>query len=145
LARRPLKWLYAISQKTDANPFQNARVSGILLWSGMDEKHLGEPSPDFFNDIRHERTLTVILEARVRAPTSEQRDVVRGRMCFSWMYRIPWYAGPLRPRHAGFKCVACDLYKEEAKRRDGTIFHRVDHMVLTHSDLRREQSSRSAL
>jgi hypothetical protein len=30
--------------------------------------------------------------------------------------------------------VACDLYEEEAKRLDGTIFHRVYHMVLAHSD-----------
>jgi SAM-dependent methyltransferase len=37
-------------------------------------------------------------------------------------------------RHAGFKRVVCDLYEEEAKRLDGTIFHRVYHMVLAHSE-----------
>ena len=30
----------------------------------------------------------------------------------------------------GLKRVACYFYEEEAKRLDGTIFHRVYHMVL---------------
>ncbi len=37
-------------------------------------------------------------------------------------------------RQAGFKRVACGLYEEEAKRLDGTIFHRAYHMVFAHSD-----------
>ena len=37
-------------------------------------------------------------------------------------------------RHAVFKRVACELYKRQAKRLDGTTFERVYHMVLAHSD-----------
>ena len=33
----------------------------------------------------------------------------------------------LLPQQAGFKRVTCDIYQEEAKRLDGTIFHRAYH------------------
>ena len=36
-------------------------------------------------------------------------------------------------QQAGFKRVTCDIYREEAKRLDGTIFHRAYHMVLAHA------------
>jgi SAM-dependent methyltransferase len=35
---------------------------------------------------------------------------------------------------AGFKRVTCDVYEEEAKRLDGTIFRRAYHMVVAHAD-----------
>ena len=34
---------------------------------------------------------------------------------------------------AGFKRVTCDIYQEDAKRLDGTIFHRAYHMILAHA------------
>ena len=37
-------------------------------------------------------------------------------------------------QQAGFRRVAVDLYEEEAKRLDGTIFHRAYHMVLAHAE-----------
>lgn len=35
---------------------------------------------------------------------------------------------------AGFKRVSCDIYEEEAKRLDGTIFHRGYHMAVARTD-----------
>jgi ubiquinone/menaquinone biosynthesis C-methylase UbiE len=37
-------------------------------------------------------------------------------------------------QQAGFKRVICDVYEEDAKRIDGTIFHRAYNMVLAHAD-----------
>jgi SAM-dependent methyltransferase len=36
-------------------------------------------------------------------------------------------------RQAGFGRVACELYEEQAKRLDGTLFQRVYHMVIAHA------------
>jgi hypothetical protein len=71
---------------------------------------------------------------RVRAPTSEQRDAVRARIVLLVDVSDNMLREASETRHAGFKRVACDLYEEEAKRLDGTIFHRVYRMMLTHSD-----------
>ena len=35
---------------------------------------------------------------------------------------------------AGFKRVTCDIYQEEAKRLDGTIFHRAYNIVIAHAN-----------
>lgn len=34
---------------------------------------------------------------------------------------------------AGFKRVTCDIYQEDAKRLDGSIFHRAYHMIIAHA------------
>jgi hypothetical protein len=37
-------------------------------------------------------------------------------------------------RKAGFNRIKCDTYQEEAKRLDGSAFHRAYHMVIAHAD-----------
>jgi ubiquinone/menaquinone biosynthesis C-methylase UbiE len=72
-----------------------------------------------------------LVLASMTPETSAQSPTARPEHGFRVLDRN---ALELLHRHAGFKRVACDLYEEEAKRLDGTIFHRVYHMVLAHSE-----------
>jgi len=72
-----------------------------------------------------------LVLASMTPDTSAQSPTARPEYGF----RVPdRNALELLHQQAGFKRVTCDIYEEEAKRLDGTIFHRAYHMVLAHAD-----------
>jgi arsenite methyltransferase len=72
-----------------------------------------------------------LVLASMTPETSAQSSTARPEYGFQILDRD---ALELLHSQAGFKRVACDIYKEEAKRLDATIFHRAYHMVVAHSD-----------
>jgi ubiquinone/menaquinone biosynthesis C-methylase UbiE len=72
-----------------------------------------------------------LVLASMTPETSAQSPTARPEYGF----RVPdRNALELLPQQAGFRRVTCDIYQEEAKRLDGTIFHRAYHMVIAHPD-----------
>lgn len=126
-----------------------------LVWQGRVGLHLAAVDRLPFPDATFDRALavnTIYFWPDASSGLTEIRRVLRddGFLVLASMTPETFVRSPMaRSEHgfhvldrgslqrlhlqAGFGHVAVDLYEEEAKRLDGTIFHRNYHMVLAHA------------